>query len=192
MKAMLRRSVATVVGSVTLLFASAAFAEGEGCYDDTDCANPACGGDVCNWGKQGTKPPITPDAKKVFYCQPAGQPGIAKGSDGWCTTDDNCKCKASGATCNKSVSHCTDTGTPGASGGSPAGGASGTAGAASGGGGAASTAGTASTAGAASKPPAKDDGGGCTLTVPGTSNSNLVVALGALGLGLAFARRRRA
>jgi len=111
---MLRRSVATVVGSVTLLFASAAFAEGEACYNDTDCPITACGGDVCNWNKQA---PVAM-GMKIFYCQKAGQ--AAKGMDGWCTTDDNCKCKGTGATCV--ASHCTDTGTPVASGGSPAGG----------------------------------------------------------------------
>lgn len=183
MKAMLRRSVATVVGSVTLLFASAAFAEGEPCYNDDDCPNPACGGDVCNWGKMSPNPV----GMKTFYCQAAGKE--VKGMDGWCTTTDNCKCKGSGATCVGV--HCSTTvGT--AAGGTAAGGSAGTAGSASGSGGAPGAAGTTSAAGTATKPAAKDDGGGCSLAVPGSSNTNVALALGALGLGLAFARRRRA
>jgi hypothetical protein len=166
MKALLRGSLSGLVGCVTLLFASAAFAEGEACYDDTDCPNPACGGDVCNWGKLAA----TGDGRKIFYCQPAGRE--AKGMDGWCTTNENCKCAATGATCVST--HCTDTGTPAASGGSGAGGS------------APGTAGAATTAGA----PAKEDDGGCSFSGPCRSNDALW-ALGLAGLGVALVRRRR-
>ncbi len=185
MKALLRRSLVSVVGSVTLLCASSAFAkDGDPCYNDDDCENPACGGEVCNWAKQSPRP----DGMKVFYCQTAGQE--PKGMDGWCTTVDNCKCKATaGVMCV--ASHCTDTGTPIASGGSGAGGSaaggSGTAGTGT------TTAGTGgSAAGTGATTPAKEDSGGC--SVGGSQNSGvatMALVLGALGLGVTLARRRR-
>jgi MYXO-CTERM domain-containing protein len=188
MKALLRRSLVGTLGAVTLLFASSAFAEGEACFNDDDCPNPACGGDVCNWGKLAAKA----DGSKMFYCQPAGRD--PKGQDGWCTTDANCKCKASGATCNTAVSHCTDTGTPAApSGGSGAGGSAGTGGSATTAGTGTTTAGTGTTtAGTGStSAPAKDDGGGCSVGGPTNQGTGLALALGIAGLGIAFARRRR-
>lgn len=63
------------------------------CFNDTDCPNSSCGGEVCNW----TKTHPAPIADKVFVCDPAGLQ--AKGMDGWCTTDDNCKCRSLGARC---------------------------------------------------------------------------------------------
>jgi MYXO-CTERM domain-containing protein len=178
MKAWLHGSLSSMVFGFTLLFASSALAEGEACYNDTDCPNPACGGDVCNWSKTAAKA----DGQKIFYCQPAGR--VAKGMDGWCTTNDNCKCGATGATCVSS--HCTDTGTSTATGGSGAGG--------SGAGGSTSTAGTATagtaTAGATTAGTASKDDGGCSFSAPQQSNDALL-ALGAVGLGLAFVRRRR-
>ena len=191
MKVLLRRTLATLLGSVTMLAASAAFAEGEACYNDDDCPNPACGGDVCNWAKSAAKP----DGRKFFYCQAAGQE--PKGTDGWCESDANCKCKGSGATCNTKVSHCTDTGTPAAStggssaGGSAAAGAPATAGTAAGG--APATAGApTSSAGTGTAPatPASSDSGGCSVSAPGNAGGAALL-LAAVGVGFAFARRRR-
>jgi MYXO-CTERM domain-containing protein len=186
MKASLRGLLVSLAGSVTLLFASSAFAEGEACYNDDDCPNPACGGDVCNWAKTAAKA----DGMKIFYCQPAGRD--AKGQDGWCTDNTDCKCKATGATCQTN-NHCTDTGTP-AAGGSGAGG-SGTAGTTSAAGttssaGTTSGAGTASGGSGSTPAPAADDGG-CSVSVPGSTSGGALVALGVVGLGLTLARRRR-
>ena len=192
MKLWLRGSLATLLGSVTLLVASSAFAEGEACYNDDDCPNPACGGDVCNWGKLAAKA----DGRKIFYCQTAGQ--VAKGQDGWCETDTNCKCKATGATCVSS--HCTDTGTPAAptgggssAGGSAAGGAPSTAGTAAGGAPATTAGAPTSSAGtgtAPTTPATSSDSGGCSVSAPGNAGGAALL-LAAVGVGFAFARRRR-
>jgi len=65
------------------------------CANDIDCvATPQCGGDVCDYN---TIPPM---------CKPAGS--AAKGSDGWCTTDTDCKCHGEGATCPNHI-FCTFT-----------------------------------------------------------------------------------
>jgi len=180
MKAMLRSSLATLVGSVALFVAPSAFAEGEPCINDVDCpgGGQVCGGDVCNWTKpQGDK----------FTCNAAGTQ-TPKGKDGWCTTTADCKCKGEGATCV--APYCTFTKASDA----PAGtGGTGTGGSASTGGttaaGTTSTAGTTSAAGTAAKP--ADDGGGCSVGVPGGANTGIALGVGLLGLGLAFARRRR-
>ena len=75
--------------------------EGAACYNDTDCPDPACGGQVCNWTKQAQHP----DGTKLFYCNAAGtQPD---GKDGWCTTDADCKCRGLGAHC--AAPYCTFT-----------------------------------------------------------------------------------
>jgi hypothetical protein len=63
------------------------------CFNDTDCPNSACGGEVCNW----TKAHPNPIGDKVFVCDPAGLQ--VKGRDGWCTSDANCKCRGLGASC---------------------------------------------------------------------------------------------
>lgn len=185
MKALFRGSIATLVGSMTLFVASTALADGEACYNDTDCPGTACGDAVCNW----PKPATTPTDTKPYYCNPAGtQP---KKADGWCTTDDNCKCAGLGARCV--APHCTFTkpgdAPPGSTGGTGtgAGGGASTAGAATGG---AAPAG-AGTGGTASKPAPAADSGGCSLSVPGRTNTGIAVGLGLVGLGLAFARRRR-
>ena len=68
-------------------------AEGSPCYNDVDCPNPACGGQVCDWTRQSA----TPIGEKVFYCRAAG--GAPRGQDGWCTTDTDCKCLGQGAKC---------------------------------------------------------------------------------------------
>jgi hypothetical protein len=63
------------------------------CVNDIDCvATPACGGEICDWINGMT-------------CQPAGR--SPKGQDGWCTTDNDCKCFAQGARC--AVPYCTFT-----------------------------------------------------------------------------------
>ncbi|MEO8215158.1 MAG: MYXO-CTERM sorting domain-containing protein, partial [Myxococcales bacterium] len=141
-------------------------------YNDIDCPNPACGGDVCQW------PAVT--------CVTAGTD--AKGLDGWCMMDSDCKCKAQGATCNLSNYHCTFTKPSDAPGGGATGGASGSTGGASGTGGAAAGTGGASTGNDGGTKPASGDSGGC--SVGGAASST---GLGAM-LGLAallISRRRR-
>lgn len=176
MKASLRTSFATLFGSVALLVAPAALAEGEMCINDIDCPGADCGGEVCNWKKpQGDE----------FTCNPAGSQ-TPTGKDGWCTTTDDCKCKGLGAKCV--APYCTFTkpseAPPGTS-GSGAGGGAGVAGSTA-------TAGTGTagsgTAGSASKPPAEE--GGCSVSAPG-GNTGIAIGIGLLGLGLALGRRRR-
>jgi hypothetical protein len=177
------------VGSVALFVASTAFAEGEACYVDKDCPGTACGDAVCNW----TKFAATAVGMKQFYCNPAGSQ-TPVGSDGWCTTDADCKCMAEGAKCVGT--YCSFTKAPG---GGSAGASSGTAGAPSGTAGApsgtagapAGTAGApASTAGAPATG-GSSDSGGCSLSLPGKTNSGAAAVLAALGLGFVLARRRR-
>lgn len=191
MKASLRTSLATLVGSVALFVAPAAFAAGEPCFNDTDCpgGGAVCGADVCNWNVQHP----APVGDMAYTCVTAGTD--PKGQDGWCTFDamaadphQHCKCKGEGAKCVGV--HCTftkpDQAPPGGTAGSGAGGTgAGTAGAATTAGTAPTTAGTGSTA-----PPAEE--GGCSMSVPGGSNTGTALGVGLLGLGLALARRRRA
>jgi MYXO-CTERM domain-containing protein len=206
MKAMLRGTLATLVGSMALLAASTAFAEGEACYNDIDCPGTACGDAVCNW----TKSAPVPMGMKVFACNPAGsQPA---GADGWCTVDSDCKCASQGAKCVAPYCTFTKPKTAGTGGAASTGGTtSSTGGAVSSTGGAvASTGGTvsstggttSSTGGTASSTggttpstggaaASTDDGGGCSVSVPGGTNSGLALGAGLLGLGIAFARRRR-
>ncbi len=179
MKALLRGTLATLVGSVSLFVASSALAEGEACYNDIDCPGTACGDAVCNWSKQAA----TPVGKMVFACNPAGsQPDR---QDGWCTTDADCKCAGQGAVCK--APYCTFTKPkPGGAGGTGAGGVTGTAGSAT-------TAGTGTagtpTGGTGSKP--AEESSSCSVSVPGGANTGLALGVGLIGLGLAFARRRR-
>jgi MYXO-CTERM domain-containing protein len=184
MKALLRGTLATLLGSVSLFVASTALADGEACFNDDDCPGTACGDPVCNWSKAAKMPM----GDKVFACNPAGSQ-TPVGKDGWCTTDDDCKCKAEGAKCV--APYCTFTKPMAGSGGTGAGG-SGTAGMTS-------TAGTTATAGAATTPTAGTSGtskpaeesSGCSVSMPGSSNSALALGVGLLGLGFALARRRR-
>lgn len=186
MKALLRGTLATLVGSVTLFVASTALADGEACYNDTDCPGTACGDAVCNWSKTAT----TPMGEKMFYCNPAGTQ--AKKADGWCTTDDNCKCKGLGAKCVGTFCTFTKPGdAPAGSSGSSAGGAAPTAGTTSTPTAGTTTAGTASGGTGSTTPAPAASSGGCSLSVPGGSNTGLALGVGLLGLGLAFARRRR-
>lgn|GEM_PF-1833122 len=202
MKAFFRGSLATLVGSVALFAASTALADGEACFVDTDCPGTACGDAVCNWNK----PATMPSSSKPYYCNPAGS--SPAGADGWCSVDADCKCMGQGAVCH--VPYCSFTKAPAGAGGasSGSGGATSSAGAPSTSGGAPSTsagapstsagapstsAGAPSTsAGAASTTPASSDsGGGCSISAPGNTTGGFAVALGMVGLGLAFARRRR-
>jgi MYXO-CTERM domain-containing protein len=77
-----------LAGFVSLLGArsAAAATNPATCVNDVDCiATPQCGGDVCEYSTAGQ------------MCKPAG--GAAKGADGWCTVDTDCKCMGQGATC---------------------------------------------------------------------------------------------
>jgi MYXO-CTERM domain-containing protein len=192
MKALLRGSVAIWVGSMTLFAASTAFADGEACYNDSDCPGTACGDEVCNWTKMA---PTPNGVMKVFYCDAAGtQPA---GAEGWCTTSADCKCMGQGATCVGT--YCTFTKPPAGSGGASSGGASSggatstSAGATSTSAGATSTTAgaTSTTAGAASTSDSSGSSSGCSISIPGKTSSSVAAALGMLGLGLVFARRRR-
>jgi hypothetical protein len=182
MKASLRRSVATLVGSVALFVAPAAFAAGEPCFNDDDCpggGNTTCGGDVCNWSMSHPMP----DGDKVYTCVPAGSG--TKGKEGWCTDNTDCKCASLGATCV--APYCTFTKpdqAPAGGGGSGAGGGSGTSGAPS-------TAGTTTTAGTASMPAAPADEGGCSVGAAGRTGTGAALGLSLAGLALALLRRRR-
>lgn len=183
MKALLRGWLATGLGSAVLMTASLAFAEGEPCYNDTDCPGAMCGGEVCNWNKHHA----APVGDKAYVCNPAGS--SPKKSDGWCTTDDNCKCKAQGAVCKPTV-YCSFTlaaDAPMSTAGTGTGGTASTAGTSSTGGSAAGTA----AGGTASKPPAEEESGGCSVVSPASTGGGIALALGLVGLGAAFVRRRR-
>lgn len=187
MKASLRLSFATLVGSVALLAAPAAFAVGEPCFNDDDCPGPECGGEVCNWQERNPNP----DGRKEYTCALAGT--AKKGEDGWCETDDNCKCKAQGATCKIVYCSFTKASDAPAGGGSGAGGSgSGTAGTGTAGTGTAGTgtAGTGTgTAGTGSSTPPVDEGG-CSVSSPVRTGGGFALAAVLAGLGVAFARRR--
>jgi len=64
------------------------------CDHDTQCPGTTCGGQVCQWAA-------------VHACVAAGTD--PQGSDGWCNSDAECKCKSEGATCNLTTLHCTAT-----------------------------------------------------------------------------------
>jgi MYXO-CTERM domain-containing protein len=188
MKALLRGSLASLLGFAALFAAPVALADGEPCINDDDCPGTECGTAVCNWNK--------PQAGGKFTCNPAGTdpPMNGKPKDGWCTTNDDCKCKAQGATCS-TAPYCTFTTPPAGSAGTGAGGSAPTAGTPSTAGttstAGASTAGTTSTGGTGTTPAPAADSGGCSLSVPGGTNTGLALGVGLLGLGVAFARRRR-
>ena len=76
-------------------FAFESTAQALTCTNDVDCPEPACGGQVCQWGAAHT-------------CVPAGTDAV--GTDGWCTVDSDCKCFSLGAKC--SGVHCTFTKPP--------------------------------------------------------------------------------
>ena len=190
MKALLRASFASLVGSVALLSAPAAFAVGEDCLNDTDCPGTECGTDVCSWNMPKTNP-TNPD--KPYTCVAVGtDPMASKGKEGWCSdkNSDFCKCKAQGATCSSNIFYCTfvkPSDAPAGSGGSGSGGTSvGTAGTTT----TTPTAGTSATGGSSSAPAAAEEGG-CSVSAPGRVNTGIAAGVALLGLGVAFARRRR-
>jgi MYXO-CTERM domain-containing protein len=177
MKALLRAWLASVLGSAVFTMAPLASADGEPCINDIDCPGAECGGAVCNWDKpQGDR----------FTCNPAGsQP---KGEDGWCSSNSDCKCASLGATC-ATAPYCTFTkpSEAPAGGGSGAGGSASTAGTTA----MAGTTSTAGMAGGATKPPAEEESGGCSVASPASTGGGIALTLGLLGVGAAFARRRR-
>ena len=168
-----------LAGLFCLLTAGTAVAQSNPatCVNDDDCAaTPACGGDVCDWATSSVQ----------MTCKPAG--AYAKGTDGWCTTTDDCKCRAMGATCVNFF--CTFTrpcDAPGAA-GCATGGTGGTGGTGTGTGGSTGTAGTGSTGTAGTSGGGSSDGGGCSVAATAPFGaSTLLVALGLLFV----ARRRR-
>ena len=186
MKASLRTSLATLFGSVALLVAPAAFAAGEPCFNDTDCpgGGAVCGGDVCNWSV--AHPDAATNTAMPYTCNPAGtQP---KGSDGWCsntTTHEHCKCKAEGAKCTGIYCSFTKASDAPPMTGGTGGGGTGAGGMATAGTGGTGMAGTGTTA----APPPEE--GGCSVSAAGRTSTGVALGLGLLGLGVAFARRRR-
>src|SRR5204863_333893 len=74
--------------------ATAPLSNGTKCVKDADCisSGKACGGDVCSYA-------VTP-----HVCALA-----VSGDPGWCTTDADCWCQPSGATCNATSHHCSST-----------------------------------------------------------------------------------
>jgi hypothetical protein len=173
---------------VALSIAPPAYAEGEPCFNDTDCPGSACGGDVCNWAKFAANPV----GEKTFYCQPAGL--AAPGTDGWCTTDANCKCRAQGAKCLGV--YCSFTQAESTDPDPSVGGFTATGGSNHAGGRAA--AGAPSSAGAATVlPPSEDDEAAprprlsraCNVG-PAPANRDVTLALALLGVASAVARRR--
>jgi len=175
-----------IAGALSIVMVSSR-AEATACLNDIDCPEPACGGQVCDYNKGMT-------------CQPAG--GAAKGSDGWCTTDSDCKCMGMGATCVGV--YCSFTtppagGSGGANGGS--GGASATGGSSASGGASASggttgasggTTGATGSGGAASGPTSSNSNssGGCSVSGSGSA-SVIGMLFGLSVLGLRRFRRRR-
>jgi hypothetical protein len=149
------------------------------CTNDVDCiANPACGGDTCDWD-HGQK------------CMPA-----SASNKGWCGKDSDCKCMGKGATCN--IPYCTITTPPTGTGGSSgSAGTAGTTGAAgtTGTAGSAGTAGTTGAAGAstgtAGKTTTSGGGGGCSIASSTSGGFAALVGL-ALVAGRLVRRRRRA
>jgi MYXO-CTERM domain-containing protein len=161
---MTARSIRMTLSLLTMFACAfaARSASAQSCTNDIDCtANTACGGEVCDWV-----------ATPIMNCRPAGsQP---KGSDGWCATTDDCKCKALGATCNGI--NCSFTRPCEADGGTCAAGGSG-----GGGSGGTGTAGTSGGGGG---------GGGCSIAGEGGAVSWSLL-LAAFGLVALRARRRR-
>jgi len=186
-----------IAGALSILMFSSP-AEAMSCLNDIDCPEAACGGQVCDYNKGMT-------------CQPAG--GAPKGSDGWCTTDSDCKCMGMGATCVGVYCSFTTApaGTGGSSGGS--GGVSGSGGSATGGtsatgGSSAPTGASGGTTGAsggttgasggttgatgsggAGTGPSSSSSGGCSVSGSGSA-SVLAMLLGLSALGLRRFRRR--
>lgn len=186
---LIRRVLALGGALLALSIAPTAFAAGAPCFNDTDCRNSACGGEVCNWNELATNPV----GEKTFVCRPAGL--APQGADGWCTTDENCKCRAQGAKCIAPYCSFTQSNTnPSGAGGSTAG---------STGSNISGSATTTSTAGASSGtsstvdvPTAESDSNSSSprvsrsCSVAPTPASDSFLLLPALGMAFAAARRR--
>jgi len=154
-----------VVALVCLLGAGRAQAQAPACNVDKDCpGNPDCGGDVCTKSSGGA------------MCTHAGEVYPSGIADGYCLTDDDCKCKSLGATCLGLF--CTFTLPPdgGAAGSTGTGGSTGAGGSTGTGGSGTGSAGTSGGGGG---------GGGCSVT-GGPSLGWAGLAL----LGAALVRRR--
>jgi MYXO-CTERM domain-containing protein len=173
--------VAFLAAAAVVLLAAGARDAAAACTNDDDCPNPACGGDVCTWDTRG------------MTCEPAG--GKPAGQDGWCTTNEDCKCKGEGATCVYPYCTFTKLASSGTGGASATGGSSGagTGGASAGTGGASSGTGGASagTGGAAGTTPPKDGGGGGCAVAGAPAGGTFASLAGAALLGLVLAARRR-
>jgi hypothetical protein len=155
--------------AIALTLSGSAFAQID-CTNDDDCPDTECGGQVCQWVDADT-----------HTCMPAGSKPA--GEDGWCTTDDDCKCMALGATCE--AIYCSFT-TPDDAPAGTGGGTSGSGGGTSGSGG--TTSGTGGSAGSA---PADEDDGGCALTPNASRGAASAFGVASLLLALGALRRRR-
>lgn len=169
------KTLAICVAAGFSLWATAAEAAID-CTNDVDCADTGgnvCGGKVCKWSTDGLS----------HTCVAAGTD--AKGADGWCTADTDCKCNAQGATC--AGIQCTFTQPTGVAGAAGAAGTGGTGGA----GGAVGTGGTSpGTGGSAGTGSGSSDDGGCSVgRVPASGSAGSLVALVACA-GVALRRRR--
>jgi len=179
--------VSVLAGLVCLLASGGARAQG--CLNDIDCPDAACGGQVCDYSTG------TPT------CKAAGtQP---KGQDGWCSQDSDCKCASLGAKCDSTLVYCTFTlpsQAPGAANGGHGGsagaaGATGTGGAAGATGAAGASAQGTGGAGTAGHAGGGDGGssGGCSIAGASRLGDALgCTLLASLGLAAAIFRRRRA
>jgi hypothetical protein len=158
----------SLIAGLCLLLSGRAFAASNPatCMNDIDCvATPQCGGDVCNFN-------VTP-----HVCAPAG--GSAKGSDGWCSKDSDCKCMAESAKCN--IVYCSFTkasDAPAGTGGSSAG---------TGG----SSAGTGGTSGGTDGGTSSSGSSGCALAGGSPAALSLIAGLGLIGFAVRRRSRRR-
>jgi hypothetical protein len=160
----------SVIGlfALALVAPQIARATGEACTNDIDCkTGPTCGGEICDWGA-GMK------------CQPAT--AANPGTDGWCTVDTDCKCKAQGASCQNS--QCSFT--VAAAGASGSGGSTGSAGSS-----AAGSATAGSSAAGSSTSDSSSGSSGCSVA-GGMPHGSLGFAFGAMcAAALIGARRKR-
>jgi hypothetical protein len=139
------------------------------CTNDVDCPTATCGGQVCKWATSG------------HACVAAGTD--PQGTDGWCTVDTDCKCKAEGATCVGT--YCTFT-LPRDGGASTAEGGGGSS--SSGGGGGSGGPATIPDSSVTSGTTTPGGSGGCALGGSGSAPGGAALAL---ACALALVRRRR-
>ena len=144
-----------LAGLVCLFAAGTAHAQTATCTNDIDCPGTTCGSQTCVHNSGGS------------ICAEAGTEYPSGAGDGHCATDNDCKCKAQGATC--SGFYCTFT-VPQDGGSTGTGGTGGTTGSAGTGGG---------------------GGGGCSVAGAHTGAASIGIALFAAALMRRRARRRR-